>query len=103
MAQPSPLQSENCASRKNSAYPNRNFAKAYLLIGFLLVALASAFYVPIRTSGAQTFQTIRNSAPPGLDSSIRSSTDQKRAPALVEGASCMPSPADTRGRADVRG
>ena len=84
MTHPSRLQSGNCASRINSAYPNRNFLKGYLLSALVLFSLATALYVPLSASGAQTFQTISNSAPPRLDSSVRSSTDQKGAPALVD-------------------
>ena len=84
MTHPSRLPSENCSSRKNSADPNRNFLRGYLLSALVLFSLVTALYVPYSSSGAQTFQTIRDSAPPGLDSSIRSSTDQKGATALVD-------------------
>jgi len=84
MTHPSRLQPENCASRKNSAYPHRNFVKAYLLTGLVLISIATAFYAPISASGIQRFQTIWNSSPPKIDSSIRSSTDRKDAPALVD-------------------
>ena len=84
MTHPSRLQSGNCASRINSAYPNRHFLKGYLLSALVLFSLVTALYVPLSASGTQTFQTISNSAPPGLDSTIRSSPDQKGAPALVD-------------------